>query len=127
MQTEPDYTVTRRASGIPLVTINAAELDLYRDIAGLKQDLAALAKEKPRAIEIDLGRVDYIDSAGLGALCAARRFLVGENAEAELRVLRPREAMAELLRVTRLSQILTIVEGGRSDAAGVQPQPGAVG
>jgi anti-anti-sigma factor len=110
MQTEPEYTVTRRASGVPLVTINVAELDLYRDIAALKQDLAALAREKPRAIEIDLSRVSYIDSAGLGALCAARRFLVEGNAGAELRVLRPREAMAELLRVTRLSRILTVVE-----------------
>lgn len=60
-----------------------------------------------RQITIDLHRVDYIDSAGIGALVSALK-RIGPNGQ--LRIARPRPAVRSLLELTRLNRVIPIID-----------------
>jgi anti-anti-sigma factor len=67
-----DLTVRTHARGSTLEVIVAGNLDMA---AALKLETrvdALLAEEDVQALELDLAQVEFVDSAGLGALLAVR-------------------------------------------------------
>ena len=64
-------------------------------------------------ITIDLHRVDYLDSAGIGALVSALK-RIGQHGQ--LRIASPKPAVRSLLELTRLNRVIPIVESVPSEA-----------
>jgi anti-sigma B factor antagonist len=72
----------------------------------LAQSLVSLATERPKLIVVDLGRLDFIESTGLGAIVAG--FLRCRRHEGEVRLVGPAPEIAHLLEVTRLNQLFRV-------------------
>lgn len=64
--------------------------------------LCAAVRQRGRNIVLDLGEVDAIDAAGVGALISL------QAAGIYLQLMRPTKAVRELLRVTKLDSVFEI-------------------
>jgi anti-sigma B factor antagonist len=87
-----------------VVTV-AGEVDIYTSPA-LKTALAAAAGEGCRRVIVDLDRVGFIDSSGLGILVGALRR--AREADGDLRVVSGNEAVARILRITGLDKVFPL-------------------
>ena len=71
-----------------------------------KSESAAAWRPNVSAVVIDLGAVDFLDSAGVGALLSIHKRLPAEKPGAKLINLRPPvQAVIELLRLHRIFEI----------------------
>lgn len=61
-----------------------------------------------RNIDIDLSSTTFLDSCGLGALVALHK--TARNRQGHLRLLNPQPSVQQLLQLTRLDQIFSIVK-----------------
>ena len=75
---------------------------------GLKEQIAKLIEKKYRFILLDLGKVDFIDSSGLGACIASNRELAGKNGVLACAALN--ENVRKVFRMTRADQKITIFD-----------------
>lgn len=57
-------------------------------------------------VMLDLSRVDFVDSSGLGALVTARKYLSAEQRPLELAGMTP--PVAKVLRLTRMDSVFTL-------------------
>lgn len=78
-----------------------ASIKLFKDIKGVIDDYAE------KAIILDFGGVDFIDSSGLGSLVAVNSTLLKQNRELILTAV-PNNLMG-LLKITNLHHVLKIV------------------
>ena len=70
-----------------------------------KDAIRALAPNAPPRVILDMGRVQFLDSSGLGAVIAAMKALA-PGAKLELATLQP--AVEKVFVLTRMNQIFTI-------------------
>lgn|SRR5512142_217099 len=70
--------------------------------AGLRAQIKALLPQR-RAIHLDLGDVDHIDSSGLGALLAM--YVSTTSAGCELRLVNAQQRVRDLLQMTHLAPV----------------------
>jgi anti-sigma B factor antagonist len=75
---------------------------------GLKEQIAKLINKKYRFILLDLGKVDFIDSSGLGACIASNRELVGKGGVLACTTLN--ENVRKVFRMTRADQKVLVFE-----------------
>lgn len=87
-----------------LVRVAEARLDAAIAIQ-FKEAMRGLAAEGPPRVVLDLGRVGFLDSSGLGAVVAVMKAL-GPGRQLELAALTP--AVARVFRLTRMDTIFTI-------------------
>ncbi|MEW6202367.1 MAG: STAS domain-containing protein [bacterium] len=78
-----------------------ASITMYKEIKSL------LVEEKGKNLIIDFGKVDFIDSSGLGSLVAVNSHLIKN--EKKLILTAVPENMMGLLKITNLTKILKIV------------------
>ena len=83
----------------------AGEFDV-RGVERFNELSARLVAEAPTTVVLDLARVYFIDSAGLGALLLLQQRL--QAAGGELVLQRPHPNVADLLDATRLSNDFTV-------------------
>ena len=65
--------------------------------------------ETHRFVEVDLARVAFIDSDGLGALISVKKRLAARDGQ--LRLLRPQPPVEQLLRMLHLEQVFDLIQG----------------
>lgn len=94
----------RRETGVTVVRADEARLDAAGVLAFKDRFREAVQTAKGRVI-LDLGCVNFLDSSGLGAVVAARKFL-GEGSALELAALTP--AVERVFRLTRMDSVFTI-------------------
>lgn len=100
--------VHRRESSSSLVLDIAGEVDLYNAHI-LKDQLSNLAAEKSSApVVIDLGRVDYIDSSGIGSLISGKGAL--EKAGRRLGLCNLTGSVRSIMRMTKLLSFFQIFD-----------------
>ena len=63
-----------KADGAQVVTVNAQRIDAAMAIQ-FKEDMRTETEAGPTRVILDLSRVDFIDSSGLGAIVAAMKQL----------------------------------------------------
>ena len=83
------------------------------DAAGavpFKDQILQLAEGGTGRVMLDLNRVDFLDSSGLGALVAIRRMLGGRG----LDLMSPRPPVMRVLRLTRMDTVFSILRGAES-------------
>jgi anti-sigma B factor antagonist len=83
--------------------LNATNAGSFRD-----QGRTALVEARNN-IDIDLSRVQFLDSAGLGALVALRKTAAERNGK--VRLLNPAPHVQQILELTRLHRVFEIVRG----------------
>lgn len=89
---------------IPVFTIPWSRLDLAR-IPALKDALRTMTDENPGKLIVDMSRVDFLDSSGLGALVSLTRHLGGRGRVALSGV---REPVSSLLAMSKMDQLFVL-------------------
>jgi len=103
---------TRVDDGVLILTPLDHRIEAYLATA-FRSALVDRIDAGARQITIDLHRVDYIDSAGIGALVSALK-RIGQHGQ--LRIARPRPAVRSLLELTRLNRVIPIVDTVAAEA-----------
>lgn len=95
---------TTREGHVCVVEV-VGEVDLYTSPA-LKAALADVTSDGCRVVIIDLTKVPFIDSSGLGVLVGALRRIRESNGE--LRLVSSHEAVVKILRITGLDRVFPL-------------------
>jgi anti-sigma B factor antagonist len=92
------------------------EVDLAT-VSGLNRAVVDCVQAGATRLTVDLDRVTYIDSSGLGAVVSAFKRLAAAGGSLTVRCTQPR--VLQLFEITGLTRLLTIVgnEDGLADAA----------
>ena len=85
----------------------------------LTDELLRLAQRAVPVIVLDLSDMEYISSAGLGAILRARKAL--REYKGEVRLVHPQPLIRILLETTRLTQLLPLFSTVEDALAGVMP------
>lgn len=91
----------RTIDNVRVLSILQPRLDV-RSAADFKQTVADMIARDRGAIVIDLGKVSFIDSTGLGAIVSALK-LVGRDGELAVAALS--ESVATLFKLTRMDKV----------------------
>jgi len=83
----------------------AGEVDVYTSPA-LKSALVDAASNGCRTVIVDLGKVPFIDSSGLGVLVGALRRV--RESDGELRIVSGSETVVKIMRITGLDRVFTL-------------------
>ncbi len=95
---------TEQRDGVTIVSVNAARIDAAVAIQ-FKDRMRAATEGCEGRVILDLGKVDFIDSSGLGAIVASMKQMT-EGQKLELAALGPN--VDKVFRLTRMDTIFTI-------------------
>lgn len=95
---------TFRQGEILRINVLAERIDAACAIQ-FKDRMRELCGEEPARVILDLQRVDFLDSSGLGAVVAAMKYL-GKDRRLELAGLT--EKVSKVFRLTRMDSVFTI-------------------
>ncbi|QUM76112.1 STAS domain-containing protein [Moritella sp. 24] len=88
-----------------VLQINEERFDA-RLAPSFRTELTELTKNVDTHLVLDLTQVRFMDSSGLGAVMAGYKMLRGKK----LSVVNPQRAVKELLKLTRMDQLITCYE-----------------
>jgi anti-sigma B factor antagonist len=114
-----DVSVAAGEAG-PVVTLSG-EADLTT-VAALREALSAQIDGGARHLTVDLSRLRFADSPALRALALAGRAI--KEAGGELELVRPQPAVARVLELLCLDQVLTVRDGTEAAPDGALPPGG---
>ena len=92
----------------------------------LREHLIALVEGGDRQVVVDLGRVEFLDSTGLGVLVGALKRLRG--VDGELSLVCAQERLLKIFRITGLDRVFTLygtVEAATAGGEGASGAPAA--
>ncbi len=95
----------REVSEIAVIDFSGG-ITLGEGTATLRMMVREVVGKGHRKILLNLGEVDYIDSAGLGELVAA--YTTVRKAGGELKLLQPNERVRDLIQITRLFTVFDV-------------------
>ena len=116
-----DLTLSNRTEGEHTVLAVSGEVDVYT-APRLRERLVELVDGGARHVVVDLGRVDFLDSTGLGVLVGALKRLRAANGTFGL--VCSKEPLLKIFRITALDQVFPIhpsIEAATSTASGDTP------
>jgi len=96
---------SRTVNNQTAVVAPVGEVDLHT-APEIKQHIAALSDQGCTQIVVDLSRIDYMDSTGLGVLVGALKRL--REKDGELRLVQPTPRVMRVLEITRLVNVFQI-------------------
>ncbi|GAA5177617.1 anti-sigma factor antagonist BldG [Rugosimonospora acidiphila] len=119
-----ELSLSARAAEGHLVLEVAGEIDVYT-APQLRERLIALVEGGARRLIVDLDRVEFLDSTGLGVLVGALKRLRGVNGE--LFLVCDQERLLKIFRITGLDRVFTMYETVEAATAGsgADAAPGA--
>ena len=97
---------TRLTGALPVIDL-AGELDVYQ-APRLREKLEALIADGHPRLVLNLTRVEYIDSTGLGTLVAVRKLAMTQGGE--VRLLCPNPAVRRVFEITGLLPVFSFFE-----------------
>jgi anti-sigma B factor antagonist len=97
---------TVRDAGIVTVVDFSGKITLGEGSALVRKTVRALLDEQKTKLLIDLGDVDYIDSAGIGELVTG--FTAVKNRGGELKLLNLTKKVKDLLQITKLYTVFDV-------------------
>lgn len=93
-----------RQAGVTVVEIEAPRLDAA-GAESFRESMRRIIERGERHIALDFGRVEFMDSTGLGALVGCLKSM-GEGGAID--ILNPRGRVMKVLKLTRMDQVFTI-------------------
>lgn len=106
--------ITQTTSGSASVLTLLGDLDSFT-VANLKEQLQRLFDRGEYKVIIDLGSVDFIDSAGLGHLVSSLKICMHNSGD--LLLVRPNDAIQDLLRISKLWDVFKVFDSVEVAAA----------
>ena len=106
------HTVTKEVDGVTVLSL-AGRVTLGEECSQLRSTMKELLRQGKKRLVLDLSRVTYMDSAGLGTLVAAYTSTRNEGGDVRLASITGR--FNELLNITKLVTIFSI-HGSVEDA-----------
>jgi anti-sigma B factor antagonist len=106
--------------GVSLIALNG-RIVLGEESNALREKLKSLISGEKKKIVLNMGEIDYIDSAGLGTLVAAH--LSAKNGGASIRLCNLGKKFHEVLQLTKL---LTVFDVYDTEAAAVASFPASL-
>jgi anti-sigma B factor antagonist len=116
-------TSTRQVGGVTIVDISG-QIVAHESVA-LRELVRGLLSEGHRRILFNLGRVNYIDTAGVGHLVGA--FTSVRKHEGELKLLNLTNKVHDVLQTTKLHTIFDIMDDENSAIKSFGQSAGATG
>ena len=114
-------SITTRKHNPEITVIElAGRITLGRESGQIEATVLRVLEEGVRKIVIDLSRVDYIDSTGIGKIAYA--FGKITQAKAEARVSGARGLVYDLFKITRLDRVIRFLPDVDSAAADLSEQ-----
>jgi anti-sigma B factor antagonist len=107
-------TSTRQVGGVTIVDISG-RIVLGEESASLRDLIRDLLSKGRKQILLNLGAVDYIDSAGLGSLVGASASVRKQGGE--LKLLDLPDKIVDVMQITKLYTVFDIL---KDEAAGVK-------
>jgi anti-sigma B factor antagonist len=98
------------------------EVDVYT-APRLRERLVELVEGGARSIVVDLGRVEFLDSTGLGVLIGALKRL--RAAGGDLSLVCSQERLLKTFRITALDRVFTLHDSVEAATAAARPAPDA--
>jgi anti-sigma B factor antagonist len=98
-----NITTETRTGGL-LLTVGGSRIDAASAVQ-FKDEMRRLAGDASGRIVVDMGRVDFIDSSGLGAIVSVMKQL-GAERRMDLAALTPN--VAKVFRLTRMDTVFVI-------------------
>lgn len=92
--------------GIQVVTVDAERIDAAMAIQ-FKDDMRSTTEDGPVRVVLDLSKVSFVDSSGLGAIVAAMK-QVGPDRKLDLAGLSP--MVGKVFRLTRMDTVFNIYD-----------------
>jgi anti-sigma B factor antagonist len=122
---EVELTVTSRQEAARTVITVAGEIDVYT-APGLRERLNELVAAGHYDLVVDLERVEFLDSTGLGVLVGGLKR--ARSHEGNLRLVCDQEKILKVFRITGLTRVFPI-HASLADALAAVPDPpsGAAG
>lgn len=117
-----ELSLATRAVGEHTVVEVGGEVDVYT-APRLRERLIEVIEGGARQVIVDLGRVDFLDSTGLGVLVGALKRLRAVNGA--LRLVCGKEPLLKIFRITALDQVFPIFPSVEAAAAGDSSGPTA--
>jgi anti-sigma B factor antagonist len=111
---------TRTVAGHQVLEVTG-EIDVYT-APQLRERLISLVDDGARWIVVDLGRVEFLDSTGLGVLVGALKRLRG--AGGGLALVCAQERLLKIFRITGLDRVFTLYGSVDAAVAGASDGPG---
>lgn len=105
--------VVQLERGVLVTPVGSASMDLCDR---LQASLEKACQMRPRVLVIDLSRLDFICSLGLGGIVVA--FLRMHKSDGRLALARPSPAIREILATTRLGTLMPIYDSVEEALAG---------
>jgi anti-sigma B factor antagonist len=96
---------SREVSGVSVLDLSG-QITLGECSVQLREAVRGLLGKGKKKILLDMGNVDYIDSAGLGELVSA--FTSAKNQQAEVKLLKLTRKVQGLLQLTKLYTVFDI-------------------
>lgn len=96
---------SREVSGVSVLDLSG-QITLGEGSVQLREAVRGLLGRGKKNILLDMGNVDYIDSAGLGELVSA--FTSAKNQQAEVKLLKLTRKVQGLLQLTKLYTVFDI-------------------
>lgn len=115
---------TRTVAGHKVLEVGG-EIDVYT-APQLREHLIAMVEGGDRQVVVDLGRVEFLDSTGLGVLVGALKRLRG--VDGELSLVCAQERLLKIFRITGLDRVFTLygsVEAATAGGEGASGTPAA--
>ncbi|MEN3307224.1 MAG: anti-sigma factor antagonist [Micromonosporaceae bacterium] len=112
---------TRTVAGHRVLEVSG-EIDVYT-APQLRERLIALVEDGARKVVVDLSRVEFLDSTGLGVLVGALKRLRGVNGD--LALVCAQERLLKIFRITGLDRVFTICESVDAATSDGNSGPGA--
>ena len=97
-----------QSQGNALIVSGVTELNAT-NAGSFRDQIRAALVEARNNIDIDLSQVQFVDSAGLGALVALRKTAAERNGK--VRLINPAAHVQQVLELTRLHRVFEIVRG----------------
>jgi anti-sigma B factor antagonist len=96
---------SREVSGVSVLDLSG-QITLGEGSVQLREAVRGLLGKGKKKILLDMGNLDYIDSAGLGELVSA--FTSAKNQQAEVKLLKLTRKVQGLLQLTKLYTVFDI-------------------
>ncbi|MGH9363280.1 MAG: STAS domain-containing protein [Thermoanaerobaculia bacterium] len=116
--------VTRQHNGVAIVAVQGRIV--RENQAELRQAIEALVGEGLKGVALDLGKVDYVDSAGLGC-CAAIQKLLKDKRCGSLAVFRPAPSIERMWKLIRLDLVIPLFREEKEALARLENDASAAG
>ena len=103
--------------GAMLVTVLDNRIDSASAVA-IKDEMRGLTNDGPDRVVVDMKKVEFVDSSGLGAIVAAMK-QIGAERKLELAALSP--TVDKVFRLTRMDTVFTIHADAGAAIGDLQP------